>query len=117
MCILDIDVQGARNVKRSALNAHFLFIVPPSLEDLESRLRGRKTESEAHIEKRLRNAAAEIEYGKEAGNFDKVVINGDLDTATAEICSIVREWYPALIEAGSSLDKRLMRHCQMCVIS
>jgi guanylate kinase len=117
VCILDIDVQGARNVKRSDLNAYFLFIAPPSMEDLEVRLRGRGTESEEDIQKRLGNAAAELEYGQEAGNFDKVVVNNNLASTAAEISSIVKEWYPTLIEEGSSLDRRLMRHCALCVIS
>ena len=110
MCILDIDVQGARNVKRSDLNAYFLFIAPPSMEELERRLRGRGTESEEDIIKRLEDAAGELEYGYEAGNFDRIVINKDLDTAAVEVSSIIMEWYPTLIE-----DMDI--NCQLCTIS
>ena len=117
VCVLDIDVQGASNVKRSDMNAYFLFIAPPSMKDLEARLRGRGTESEEDIQKRLGNAAKEIKYGQEAGNFDKVVVNGNLEMAALELYAIIKAWYPTLIEEGSALDKRLMRHCALCVIS
>ncbi len=59
-CILDIDVQGARLVRRSGLKAVFVFVAPPSSEELERRLRGRGTESEAQIAERLAAAKQEI---------------------------------------------------------
>lgn len=63
ICILDIDVQGVQNVKKSTLNPHYCFIAPPSKEDLEKRLRGRGTETEEQIQTRLTNASKELEYG------------------------------------------------------
>ncbi len=59
-CILDIDVQGARLVRRSKLKAIFVFVAPPSTEVLEQRLRGRGTESEEQIQERLKAAKEEI---------------------------------------------------------
>lgn len=59
-CILDIDVQGARLVRRSKLKAIFVFVAPPSTEALEKRLRGRATESEEQIQQRLQTAKEEI---------------------------------------------------------
>ena len=53
VCVLDIDVQGAEIVKKSTLDALFVFIAPPSMEELEKRLRGRGTEKEESIQKRL----------------------------------------------------------------
>ncbi|KAK3217790.1 hypothetical protein Dsin_011760 [Dipteronia sinensis] len=78
-CILDIDVQGARSVKASSLEAIFIFICPPSMPELEGRLRARGTESEEQILKRLRNAEAEIEQGKSSGIFDHTLYNDNLE--------------------------------------
>ncbi|KAI4300771.1 hypothetical protein L6164_034107 [Bauhinia variegata] len=78
-CILDIDVQGARSVKASSLEAIFIFICPPSMEELEKRLRDRGTETEEQILKRLRNAKAEIEQGKSSGIFDFILYNDNLE--------------------------------------
>ncbi|KAL5124388.1 Guanylate kinase 2 [Glycine soja] len=78
-CILDIDVQGARSVRASSLEAMFIFICPPSMEELEKRLRDRGTETEEQVLKRLRNAQAEIEQGKSSGIFDHILYNGKLE--------------------------------------
>ncbi|KAL9265283.1 Guanylate kinase 2-like protein [Drosera capensis] len=78
-CILDIDVQGARSVRTSSLEAIFVFVCPPSFEDLEKRLRARGTETEEQIQKRLRNAKVELEQGRSPGLFDHVLVNDDLE--------------------------------------
>lgn len=78
-CILDIDVQGARSVRTSSLEAIFIFVCPPSFEELEKRLRARGTETEEQIQKRLRNAKAELEEGKSSGLFDHLLVNDDLE--------------------------------------
>ncbi|XP_015969510.1 guanylate kinase 2 isoform X2 [Arachis duranensis] len=78
-CILDIDVQGARSVRSSSLEAVFIFVCPPSMEELEKRLRDRGTETEEQILKRLRNAAAEIEQGKSSNIFDFILYNDNLE--------------------------------------
>ncbi|WVZ07586.1 hypothetical protein V8G54_020932 [Vigna mungo] len=77
-CILDIDVQGARSVRASSLEAIFIFVCPPSMEELEKRLRDRGTETEEQILKRLRNAEAEIEQGKSSHIFDFILYNDKL---------------------------------------
>lgn len=79
-CILDIDVQGARLVRASSLDAIFIFICPPSFEELEKRLRERGTETEEQVQKRLRNAKAELDQGKSSGLFDHILVNDDLET-------------------------------------
>lgn len=79
-CILDIDVQGARSVRASSLDAIFIFICPPSFEDLEKRLRSRGTETEEQIQKRLRNAKGEIDQRNSPGLFDHILVNDDLET-------------------------------------
>uniref|UniRef100_A0A7N0VKE5 guanylate kinase n=2 Tax=Kalanchoe fedtschenkoi TaxID=63787 RepID=A0A7N0VKE5_KALFE len=78
-CILDIDVQGARQVRASPLGATFIFIRPPSFAELENRLRARGTETEEQVQKRLRNAKAEIEQGLSSGIFDHILENDDLE--------------------------------------
>ncbi|TYH47130.1 hypothetical protein ES332_D11G390400v1 [Gossypium tomentosum] len=78
-CILDIDVQGAKSVRASSLDAIFIFISPPSMAKLEERLHLRGTETEEQIQKRLRNAKAEIEQGKSLGIFDHILCNDHLE--------------------------------------
>ncbi|KAJ0982319.1 hypothetical protein J5N97_010574 [Dioscorea zingiberensis] len=88
-CILDIGVQGARSVRASSLEAIFIFICPPSFEELEKRLRARGTESEEQVQKRLRNASAELEQGKLPGLFDYVLVNDDLETCYGDLKKIL----------------------------
>lgn len=84
--IFDVDVQGARAMRSSLEGAAYIFIVPPSREVLESRLRNRKTDSEEQIQIRLRNAIREL---TEYALYDYIVVNDDLDTALNQIRSIV----------------------------
>ncbi|MDO5484184.1 MAG: guanylate kinase [Desulfovibrionaceae bacterium] len=76
--LFDIDVQGAAQLKLSLEEARFVFILPPSLEELERRLRSRGQDDEATIERRLGNARQEMQ---EARWYDALVVNDDLDTA------------------------------------
>jgi len=96
ICLLDIDIQGAQNVKKSTLDALFLFIAPPSMEQLEKRLRGRKTDSEEAMQRRLANAKGELEYGMQEGNFDTVLVNTNLDEALKEMVGKFEGWFPDL---------------------
>lgn len=79
-CILDIDVQGARSVRASSLEAIFIFVCPPSFEELEKRLRARGTETEEQIQKRLKNARAELDQSNSPGLFDHLLVNDELET-------------------------------------
>lgn len=88
-CILDIDVQGARSVRASSLEAIFIFVCPPSFEELENRLRARGTETEEQIQKRLRNAKAELEQGHSSGLFDHILVNDDLEACYERLKSIL----------------------------
>ena len=81
-------MEGVKQVKKTDLNARFLFLSPPNLEVLEQRLRGRGTETEDGLRKRLRQAEREMAYAKEPGVHEKVVVNDDLDTAYREM----EEW-------------------------
>ncbi|KAL7506260.1 hypothetical protein ACHAXN_003526 [Cyclotella atomus] len=101
ICILDIDVQGVRSIKSgtssTSLNPIYVFIAPPSMEALEARLRGRGTEEESSVIKRLANAKAELEYGLEEGNFDRVFVNDDLEKTCKEMAKQFVKWYPDLL--------------------
>ncbi|KAI3772584.1 hypothetical protein L6452_03774 [Arctium lappa] len=88
-CILDIDVQGARSVRASSLEAIFIFVCPPSFEELEKRLRARGTETEEQIQKRLRNAKAELEQGNSPGLFDHILVNDDLEACYERLKNIL----------------------------
>ncbi|KAL3490881.1 guanylate kinase-domain-containing protein [Aspergillus germanicus] len=85
ICILDIEMEGVKQVKKTDLNARFLFLAPPSVEELERRLRGRGTETDESLEKRLNQAKNELEFSKQPGAHDKIVVNDDLDTAYKEL--------------------------------
>lgn len=91
ICILDIDVQGCRAARAKNLVAKYLFIAPPSVEELEKRLRGRGTEDEASVLTRLGNAQKEIDAKDEPGLFDSVIVNGNLDKAYVEIKDLLKD--------------------------
>ncbi len=84
--VLDIEVQGARQVHEIDKNAVMIFVAPPSLEELERRLRTRGTETNETILARM--ARAKQEY-KEADIYEYLIINDDLDTAARELCGII----------------------------
>ncbi len=84
--ILDIDTQGAKQIKTKYGNAVFIFIMPPSLEILEERLRNRKSDHEDEIKKRMLRARAEI---KDYAMYDYIIVNRDFDRALTEIRSVV----------------------------
>ncbi len=85
--VLDIDVQGARDIRRSYPEAVAIFIVPSSPQELERRLTVRGLDGQESIRKRLINAAREVEQAEE---FQYVIVNDDLDRATLELESVVR---------------------------
>lgn len=84
--LLDIDVQGAAQVRRRCPDAVSIFVRTERFETLEQRLRGRHTESEDAIQQRLRNAQSEL---ARAGEYDHQVINDDLDTALVSMRRIL----------------------------
>ena len=84
--ILEIDTQGALKVKEIMPEATLVFILPPSFEELEARLRGRHTESEEAIQKRLESTKMEMENAK---RFDYQIINDNIDNAVKELEGIL----------------------------
>ena len=117
-CLLDIDVQGVRRLKEHASSSNdnndaagqnhhpilmntnnilwqpkYIFIAPPSLQVLEARLIGRGSESAETLQRRIGNARAEVEYGLAPGNFDKIVVNDDLEQAVLDFEQAVLDLY------------------------
>jgi len=79
--LMEIDVRGALNLRELDYEGRYIFISPPSMQELRSRLEGRRTEKEKDIAKRLEKAKWEME---QVERYDKIVINGDLEKAVGE---------------------------------
>jgi guanylate kinase len=106
--ILEIDWQGAQQVREKMPEAISIFILPPSREELERRLRGRGTDADDVIAKRLGQAVEEMSHYKE---FDYLVFNDDFDTALAELRAIVlarRQRAEVQIEANQEILDALL---------
>jgi guanylate kinase len=84
--ILDIDTQGARQIKDNYGPAVFVFIMPPSMAILEERLRNRKSDREEEIRKRMRRAVDEI---REYTMYDYIIVNRDFERALTELRSVI----------------------------
>jgi len=85
--LLDIDVQGARQVRAGNEDAVSVFLLPPDFETLEARLRSRRSEDDVEVARRLALAGAEA---REFSQYDYLVVNDDLERATFELAAIVR---------------------------
>ena len=85
--LLEIDVQGGLIVKEKDPSAILVFMKAPSEKELAERLKGRDTDSEEIIEKRLKNSLKEMEYEK---NYDYSIINDDLDKSYQELVEIIK---------------------------
>ena len=107
--ILEIDWQGARQIRRALPECRSIFILPPSRPELERRLRGRGTDAEEVIQRRLRDAAGDMGHWRE---FEFVVVNDDFERALAELQAIVqgrgessRSDRPGLAELAAGLTE------------
>ena len=87
--IFDIDVKGALNIKKIYPETLTIFILPPSLDELARRLRGRNTEEESSLQKRIGKAEEELSFSP---SFDISLINDDFDKACVEAANIVKEY-------------------------
>lgn len=90
-CLLEIELLGARQVRAADPGAQLVFLEPPSWAELEQRLRGRRTESDAVIADRLQRARVEMEARAE---FDAVIVNDQVEHAAAELVSLVMSVCP-----------------------
>lgn len=86
--ILEIEVQGCEKVKKILPDSVSIFVVPPSMEILEKRLRGRNTETEEVIKKRMERAVEEL---KKSSEYDYVVVNDEIENCANEILSIIEK--------------------------
>lgn len=105
LVVLDIDVQGARQIRRRFPDAVLIFIVPPSGAELVRRLRGRASESEQERMRRLRTARKELHA---AGEFDYVVVNDEFERAVGALQAIVdteRRRYGRLEDPAAELER------------
>ncbi|XP_063357588.1 guanylate kinase isoform X2 [Cydia amplana] len=91
ICVLDIEIEGVKQVKRSDFDPLLVFVMPPSIGELERRLRGRNTESDEALKLRLETARKEIEFGQEAGNFHIIIMNDNLNKAYSELREFIAQ--------------------------
>jgi len=103
--ILEIDYQGAINVKKVFADAISLFIIPPTIDDLKKRLEGRGQNSEAEIKGRLLAAEEEISHLEK---FDYVIINEKFDQALCDLKSVFND-SPESINLETSKQKRIFQ--------
>jgi guanylate kinase len=87
LAVFDIDVQGGQAIRKKYPDAVLVFVLPPSMEELERRLRDRKTDSEETINRRMLGARSEMERGYAA--YDYVIVNDDFERAYQELLSVV----------------------------
>jgi guanylate kinase len=96
--LLEVDVQGARQVREAVPDAILIFLEPPSLDELERRLRSRGTEDEARLARRLATASTELE---QRVWFDHVIVNDDVEAAAERVAAIIAS-SPAPTEGTST---------------
>lgn len=82
-------MKGVKQIKKAGLDARYVFIAPPNFEALEVRLKGRGTETEESIQKRLTQAKAELEFSKAEGVHDQIIVNDDKERAFKELDAFV----------------------------
>ena len=83
-------------MRKTSFQSNYIFVSPPSLEILEQRLKGRGTETEESLKKRLELAKVDMEYGKAEGNFDLLIVNDKIEDAYRELETFLKERYPEL---------------------
>ncbi len=98
ICILDIDLAGVKSIKshlrdnqHQGTAARYIFVRPPGKESLEMRLRGRGSETEESLARRLARVDADFEYASILGNYDLILVNDEVDSAYHELISFIFE--------------------------
>lgn len=102
--VFDVDYQGARQIKAKLPSAVGVFILPPSMAELERRLRGRATDDEATIERRFRKAKLEIEHYRLC---DYMIVNDDFEKAKARLFSVVSAEASRVTRMASAAERLL----------
>ncbi|CBZ51981.1 Guanylate kinase, related [Neospora caninum Liverpool] len=113
ICLLEIDMAGVIQIQSTPLakQAHFVFIKPPSVVELEARLRGRCTEKEEHIAKRLAAAKRELLLAKEV-HFDFYLTNDNLEEAWQKLESQLVQWYGPVFDKKSDPGEKKSRQSE-----
>ncbi|CAF4366593.1 unnamed protein product [Rotaria sp. Silwood2] len=91
LCVLDVDKEGVKSIRKTNLNPLVIYITPPSYEILEKRLRARNTDNENAIQFRLKESKESMEFSKEPGVYDHIVINDKLDVAYKDLKEVLRK--------------------------
>lgn len=91
LVILEIDVEGAKQVKAKMPQAFAVFVLPPSEEELLNRLRSRKREPEEQIRKRFAEATREIAVARDCGSYDAFIVNQDVERAIEQAIELVKK--------------------------
>ncbi len=94
ICIIEVEVQGAKSIAKSDLKCNFVFIQPPSIEELRARLEGRGTETPDKIQKRLQAAQWELEEAEKSGIFPVKITNDDFETFYKDFKLYLAKTYP-----------------------
>lgn len=102
--ILELDIQGALQVKEAFPDTRTIFIIPPSYEDLSSRLSKRAQDSQEEIKKRLKEAKKEVEIGKK---FDQIIVNDNFSLALEDLKKFIFTEEGLTEERGGVVDKSL----------
>ena len=105
--MIEVDVNGASNIRKKLPEVISIFIMPPSFEELERRLSGRGTETEAVIKKRMENSLSEI---KRATEYDYIVVNDDICVAVDDIISIIKSSHLKL-EQQKNIINEVLKKC------
>jgi guanylate kinase len=93
LCLLDLNVDGCRLLRKAEIKSYIVFIAPPSLTVLEARLRGRKTEDETTIQTRLETAHTELDCVLDP-MWDKVIVNDDLEACYSQLVVAINQINP-----------------------
>ncbi len=95
IAILDLDINGLQQMQQNSFPAYNIFFSPKSMEELEARLRNRKTELETDIELRIRNARHEIDFANSSNIFDAIIVNEDSsETVSQKLPPLLKKWFP-----------------------
>lgn len=105
ICMLDLEEQGVRSIKSTDLDALFVFIKPPSMEELRNRLAKRGTETPESLEKRMNTAKSSIEFSDQPGIYDLIVVNDNLQDAYQILKNFLEERIPTLKDMQTPKEK------------
>jgi guanylate kinase len=94
ICILDIDTEGVKSLKRLNFPMKSIFLMPPDFTELSERLRKRGTEREDQVILRLKNAQEQIKFAEIPGQFDRLIVNEYIDQTMAVVVKQLEEWFP-----------------------